>query len=217
MATTRPYEELLEKLRSQVRFVERSCEDFDSGHFDEGVRLAVTIRVLVHDTGSSASLLGQLGVKHALRYEDTSMNREVITPDGRRIIVQGHLGLVVAEFSRPDGGSKARFVPPLDCADGPMRNNPPGLFDEWWQRPFLTPTQGLELSRRQPVLDVAHKEGGAHVDASTTTYRAFEAGRASILGSPGRAASTLTESPWQQCARSHTGAHDVDATAPELP
>ena len=52
--------DLRQHLVEQLGFLRRSAEAYDSGLVDEAKRLAVTIRILVHDTEKSKSLLGQL-------------------------------------------------------------------------------------------------------------------------------------------------------------
>jgi len=49
-----------------------SATAFDSGFEAEAKRLAVSLRVLLHDTNSSRALLDQLGVKNKLRFTETS-------------------------------------------------------------------------------------------------------------------------------------------------
>src|SRR5439155_3012869 len=85
-------DDLAEKLRQQVGFLERSAALFDQGHKDEAMRLATIIRTLVHDTGASHSLLGQLGVKETISYLDTS---EPIDP--RNLLPTIGLALVKVE------------------------------------------------------------------------------------------------------------------------
>ncbi|PKM42871.1 MAG: hypothetical protein CVV03_09425 [Firmicutes bacterium HGW-Firmicutes-8] len=51
-------QELEEHLREQLEFLELSAESYDRGKDGEAKRLASTIRVLVHETRSSHSLLG---------------------------------------------------------------------------------------------------------------------------------------------------------------
>jgi hypothetical protein len=46
--------------------IQSSGAAFDAGQTSEAKRLSTAIRILVHDTGVSKSLLGQLGVKDAL-------------------------------------------------------------------------------------------------------------------------------------------------------
>ena len=54
---------LLTHLQKQLGFIERSCASFDAGFYDEAIRIAVSIRILLHDTKSSTSLLTLLGAK----------------------------------------------------------------------------------------------------------------------------------------------------------
>lgn len=63
--------ELLARLNEQLGFMDDSAQLFDDGKEAEYARLAVIVRVLVHDTKSSKSLLAQLGVKHSLKYLNT--------------------------------------------------------------------------------------------------------------------------------------------------
>ena len=55
----RSHVDLAELLREQIGFIERSAAAFDEGHEEEAKRIAVVLRVLLHDTPQSTSLLGQ--------------------------------------------------------------------------------------------------------------------------------------------------------------
>jgi len=48
--TPRPAGDFELQLDRQLNFLRRSCAAFDGGAFDEAVRIALTIRVLVHNT-----------------------------------------------------------------------------------------------------------------------------------------------------------------------
>src|SRR4051812_47474021 len=104
----RPYElskaDLVEQLRIQVDFLERSSVAYDQGFEDEARRLATVVRILVHDTARSKSLLGQLGVKERLRYHDTTAR----PPAGA--IVFGSSGLAMQRVTTGPGG-EGRYVP----------------------------------------------------------------------------------------------------------
>ena len=56
-------EDLGSHLNDQLEFLRRSSESFDGGFEGEARRLAVSLRILLHDTEKSSSLLGQLGLK----------------------------------------------------------------------------------------------------------------------------------------------------------
>ena len=56
-------DELQQHLTEHLNFIKRSGKAYDQGYGDEAKRLATSIRVLVHDTSMSRSLLAQLGLK----------------------------------------------------------------------------------------------------------------------------------------------------------
>ena len=160
----RPYSELLAKFRSQVGFLERSATHFDAGNEDEGERLALAARVLLHDTSKSHSLLGQLGVKTAMQYTDTSMpNQEPETRYvGRGVYAATatvHAGLVGLQTTK----TGAWCFAPVLAPDSPSRINPPAPFERWWGKSLLADTGGKPVTRKSVTLDVANKDGGAHV------------------------------------------------------
>jgi hypothetical protein len=53
-------DELSLQLQKQLGFLTRSCRDYDLGESDEAIRIATTIRVLIHQTPKSTSLLKHL-------------------------------------------------------------------------------------------------------------------------------------------------------------
>lgn len=165
--SARLYAELLAKLRSQVGFLQRSSASFDEGDEDEGERLALATRLLLHDTSRSHSLLGQLGVKSALLYTDTSIHREPETKHlgGGKYAATAiaHAGLVLLRAElEPEGASPWSYAPIL-TPESPDRINLPSPFQPWWEAPFLTDTSNEPVSRKSVTLAVANKDGGAHV------------------------------------------------------
>jgi len=50
-------------LGRQIAFIRASCEAYDNGLRDEAVRIGTALRVLLHDTADSTSLLGRLRAK----------------------------------------------------------------------------------------------------------------------------------------------------------
>ena len=144
-------EELQQHLRDTVQALRLSADALDKGYEGEAKRLAASIRVLVHDTSRSKSLLGQLGQK-AIPFYDTSLpyNPKNILP---------YVGLTAMNIT-PQG---AAYVALLD-------NSPPdspshwAVFDEWWNRVIFIDKDGSETSRRDLIRAVADKDGGVHVD-----------------------------------------------------
>lgn len=153
------YEQSADDLRSllteQIRFMHRSARFFDEGDEGEAKRLATHIRLLVHDTARSHSLLGLMGVKETMRFEDTTLRR-VELPPGSIIL---HSGITVTQM----GSRGVRFAAPLyDIA--PERVGPPVPFDRWWKPTILTDSHGHAHSRKSMTLALANQDGGAHVD-----------------------------------------------------
>jgi len=138
-----------------VRFMRRSAEHFDNGDEGEAKRLATHIRVLVHDTPQSHSLLGLLGVKSTMGFVDTTLR---LPPGGIFI----HSGLAITRMG-VGGVGGVRFAAPL-AKLAPERIGPPASFTKWWERTILTDSEGHEHSRRSMVLALANQDGGAHVD-----------------------------------------------------
>lgn len=142
--------ELEAQLQDQLAFLERSCAAFDDGYTDEFKRLAVTLRVLVHDTPKSHSLLRQLGMKGG---NFAAYSKPI---DGRNLLTDWSLGIMSI------GSEGVALLPALDC-----RGIAPRLlqFDDWWSElVYRDPQAGITLDRKTIVLAVANKDGGAHVD-----------------------------------------------------
>lgn len=155
-------DELLRHLHEQLRFLEASARAYDAGFEGEGKRLAVVLRVLLHDTKSSQSLLGTLGVKQSLLFQDVVGP----VPDN---------ALVFAGLSMGFTAAGVRYFPRLDA---PKQRIP---FDPWWNGlVLLQQNAGVHFTRRDAVLALANADGGAHVDpsldaqyAALSRYNAF--------------------------------------------
>lgn len=146
-------DDLRQHLREQLEFLRASGEAFDAGRQAEAKRLATHIRILVHDTSKSVSLLQQLVQKERLRYVDTSHPPE---PPGQ---IRIDAGLATVEMSfGPEGTT--RYRAPL----GDRERQPPKRFEMWWTITVLKDMKGNGFSRRDLVLALAHLDGGAHVD-----------------------------------------------------
>jgi hypothetical protein len=149
-------EELLEHIGEQVGFLTASAASYDAGLRAEAKRMAVAIRVLVHETQTSHSLLGQIGELESLRFATIG---DEIEPEAT--ISTGALTRFTHDGVRPV------LVPNLDA---PTRWLP---FEEWWTEPVYVVNRG-SFNRRQYVLDLANRGGGAHVDSRAgNSYRKF--------------------------------------------
>jgi len=145
-------EELEKHLKEQVYFLQSSAQRFDQGLVSEARRMATTIRVLVHDTENSISLLKQCN-KKKIQFYDTASEYD----SSNRLT---HHGLVALRKGRDSDDSG--YVAMLDNLP------PPRLkwcdFDRWWNRIVFADYNKRTMSRRELVLAVANTDGGAHVD-----------------------------------------------------
>lgn len=141
-------ENLQNHLKEQINFLKKSAKLYDEGDFSEAKRLAVTLRVLLHDTSTSKSLLDQLHRKNQT-FPDTASER----PRG---VVTSYTGLVGATL----GAGPSEFVPNLDF--GPPPHQTP--FDNWWNSPIIIDLKQREITRKKLVLYVSNQDGGAHID-----------------------------------------------------
>lgn len=141
-------EDLQEHLAEQLEFLESSASSYDSGFEGEIKRLAVSVRVLVHDTRNSTSLLKLLGQKQ-VDYVDTSLPFDEKNK-------MSHSGLVQMSL----GNRQSKILPFLDGS--PFSRT--ASFDLWWNGIVFVDKNRNEFSRKDIVLSLANKEGGAHVD-----------------------------------------------------
>lgn len=97
-----PRAALEQRLREQLIFWQRSATLYDAGHVEEARRLAVHLRVLLHDSTTSSALLTQLGLKAKLRFRQSGYPREPRN-------LASWAGLTVIQ-----NGPRAGFAPLLD-------------------------------------------------------------------------------------------------------
>jgi len=142
-------------LRRQIGFLQRSADAFDAGYIDEAVRIATTIRVLIHNTGSSVSLLKHLNA--------TTISL-LSSCDGASPSTPLYMGLGVPKVKNDGGTIKATYAPLLD---GPVKIYVP--VSKWWDMIVYVLGSGARLSRKKIVLTAANKDGGAHVDSALTS------------------------------------------------
>ncbi|MBK9434523.1 MAG: hypothetical protein IPN52_05180 [Micrococcales bacterium] len=143
---------LVRDLAVQMEFLRRSCQSYDDGFEGEACRLAVTLRVLLHNTDQSAALLTQAEMLTEMTlFADSS---QPIDPKN----LLPNPALVIMKVTAGRGGA---YVPRLDGGAWPVRLVP---FKQWWDEPVSKDTAGNLWSRKDHVRTLANKEGGAHVD-----------------------------------------------------
>ena len=137
-------------LLKQLGFLERSCDAFDAGHIDEAIRIATVIRVIIHQTKNSTSLLEHL---HAASINLLSTVKE---PPKNAIFFSG-MGITKLATS------KSTYFAPLGF--GPFKF----LISagDWWSQVIFV-DEGYRVTRNDVVLAASNKDGGAHVDKKLT-------------------------------------------------
>jgi len=144
-------EELKKHLEEQIRFLKKSAEDFDKGNKAESKRIAHTIRLLLHDTSSSKSLLGQLQLK-SIHFLDTSYDVEDTS-------CLSKFGLVMMALSQ--GEFKPRCITPPKPWGEPRELK---SFEDWWNKIVIIDSENNHFTRKDLILGLANKDGGSHVD-----------------------------------------------------
>jgi len=138
------------KFQEQLGFLARSCEMFDNGHEEEALRLATSLRVFLHDTRSSTSLLSHMGLNGI----------DVLSTSRGHGDWQDYLAHEIRPVSpspvwvRPLLGNEFNAIPKAD----------------WWNVESVFSHGGESYTRRVIICSAANKDGGAHVDSKLEEY-----------------------------------------------
>ncbi len=147
-------EYLSERLREQTHFLQKSVEAFYAGDIAEAVRIAVTIRVLVHKTQRSKALLEQIDPNY-LDLEIRDKSKDVHDEGKGKIIIYVPIGF------RFGGHGISPYV------DFAAPHYEVVRLEDWWKRVCLIlpdrDSRVIRFARREIILTIANKEGGAHV------------------------------------------------------
>ena len=145
-----------EKVKEQHGFLKRSVASFLEGHSAEALRIATAIRVLVHETGRSKPLLKQLTQNYL---EITILGHPPPAPTRLGNFILLYIGLGFRMSS--DKG----LQPLTDLSEPNLQMMPLG---SWWNECILIfpgPNNArIVFARKNLLLTLANKEGGAHVD-----------------------------------------------------
>lgn len=137
-----------EQLKRHISFIKSSCKAYDAGEKIEALRIAVSLRVLFHDTKNSTSLLKHLGIKDTIQIYSTigtGKNHEQLK--GKRLI---SIPLMISPFG-------------VSAPLGTPRKSTLCSSSDWWNEVVMV--QDNQFSRKDIVLSAANQDGGAHVDS----------------------------------------------------
>lgn len=140
--------------------------DFNLPTEIEAKRIATSIRVLIHDKNKSESLLKHLNIKSKIRFVDSAAPN-----DGRLHSMtgmtgvrgsknDGYFGLVAKINNQGQLNSVPLFIQHLkEWYQSYQKID----FNTWWDN-LIIEVAGQSFSRKDIVLMIADKDGGAHVD-----------------------------------------------------
>jgi len=164
------------------------CKHFDSGEPEFSKPMATAVRVLLHQTRNSHSVLHQLNLRSGRYF--------AVSPPLNPRNLLSECNLVVMRV----GPTGAIYLPQLEFLPVGKSRMP---FPEWWTGPVAKAQDKVTMSRMDIVCAVANMDGGAHIDPSfTALYERFRTGeflgwRAMREGEPGE----LISSPQYACIR----------------
>lgn len=159
------------KLQTTIRFLKKSALDYDAGDEDEALRMAVSLRVLFHETQGRRPSIPLL--KH-LDYLD----KEILTSaDGRSLVC----------FI--DQQIKTSYPPGVSAHPRLQKEFRVTKFDQWWagEVVFHSKTKTKDFFRKDVILTAANQDGGAHVDLTLEEFYEEIASGKTLLGmNPGK-------------------------------
>ena len=134
------------------------CECYDKEQKDIiALSISTAIRVLIHDTNSSISLLKHLDKKN-IKFISTNHKTK------NKVV---HLGLVrrINVGVKNGVGGEAKYWPLCNEEIFPMPKCEAYIeFKEWWEEEEIFVSSESVLTRKDLVLSMANKDGGAHFD-----------------------------------------------------
>ncbi len=133
-------------LSDHLSFIEKSANEFDRGDTSEVLRIATSLRVIFHQTAKSVALLEHLNAWDIMlltAYTDLKGLKEDVP------------AAPILQFDNP-----------FTCLymNEDQSNDEYVTVKEWWNEDPVTAGLGEWITRKDIVMWVANKDGGAHVD-----------------------------------------------------
>jgi len=171
---------LHEKFVEHIGLIKTLCEAYDKQENDSiALSISTAIRVLVHDTQNSTSLLTHINKK----------DRNYLSTNHKNINEPVHLGLVTRiNIGVKDGkGGEAKYWPL--CTEKLNHDEVTKKhinFNNWWSGEKVFKSSTASLTRKDIVLSIANKDGGAHFDTKVEEkydhFRKTWSGGSSLVG-----------------------------------
>jgi hypothetical protein len=149
--------DFMNHLKIKIKRIKEDCKTYDSGDEDIFLDLSVKLRVLLHNTKAQTSTLKHLGKENINFYN--SVYDKYSKDNKVQIKHIGHYnGLANTQF-----GGTLKWVPLCYT----FNNFVPGKipFEKWWgEQVVMSDLRNVEYKRKDIILLVADKDGGAHID-----------------------------------------------------
>jgi hypothetical protein len=142
-------------VQDQYSRLRDALEGFYAGKDVQALNIAVTMRVLLHETGNSKSLLSRLRPDY---WDLPIYDKPPLAP---KTVFALRTPLVIS------GDGTKRIIRPKFDSDSYQLVQ----LNRWWNDEYQ-PLGKLRLSKREIVLNVANKDGGAHIDGSIPDHHA---------------------------------------------
>ena len=157
MKYKRSFSELYVKLEEQLQHIKSSIKSYDDGADIEAQRIATALRTIFSDTKNSKSLLTNLGIRN-----DTFIISSVSQYVPTNMLLFNEL--IISEVSMANE-LNGKWIPRCN-ADTKLPNK--WLHPNDWWNEIVFDDKITVFSRRDIVLTIADKDGGAHVDTELT-------------------------------------------------
>jgi hypothetical protein len=143
-------------LKQQLILLKNSFRMFDCGSFEEYLRIAQIVRILVHDTNHSKSLLFQMNIKDNINYINVhNRNENHSFTKYQRKKSDGYV-FIKSGFANP--GQITRSIRSSEMNHSTMN------FEDWWINDNLLEFDKKNWNRKMLILSTANTLGGAHID-----------------------------------------------------
>lgn len=194
------HSDLEKQLADQIELLKELAKLYDSGKTVAAKAMSTAVRVLLHDTNKSTSLLTLLGRKN-IDFFDTNGAEEQSWGGGK--YVGSYHGLVGAS-------TDSTYTPYLDePIPGCSKNS---SFNEYWERVVFVDGKGNLFTRKDIILALANQDGGAHVDPGLSTKYAELSRRNSMGLSASQTGSEQKPLEGAELAATRQIAHEVIRT-----
>ena len=149
-----------EKLDEQRHLLRTAITGMAAGDLTQALHVATTIRVLVHETGASKPLLKHLNNSYLdLSILDRKEEPPEKHPNGVGVVV--YFCPVSAQIKAPEGTVSL-------ITDVRAEEHTLSKLGKWWSNVCTALPGAGAVLRKELILGLANKEGGAHVDADVS-------------------------------------------------